>query len=250
MRLSACVRGCVGSPVALELTPLLATLLGALAALLLVGAAVVAALRVRARTGGGGGGGAARPAALALKEKAAAAAAAAAGGRQPLRADAGADVDRDEKNPDVIPCTNESEYAGAETPGPLQALLSPTFAAPTAAEAQLRNGDLRSAFKGGGAAQPPPPRQAVRAPRCGAQGDEVQYAELRLPRSGSASSSPPAPPLDSASAAAALYAQMEHARWGAAAALPLPAGGALPCREVVTVRTPLMMGDCAQESCV
>lgn len=80
-----------GTPVPFEVTPLLGVLIGVAAALLLCTVSVLLALKVRSDRRGGGG--APRPGDLPLKKSAA-----------PSSEDL---YDADDRNPDVVPCTNK-----------------------------------------------------------------------------------------------------------------------------------------------
>ncbi|GLH08775.1 Nephrin [Gryllus bimaculatus] len=286
------------SPVSLELTPLLATLLGALAALLLVATAGVAggqewrcasassALRGRrgrrAQRDGRGG----RPAAPhgpgaegegargtdatsgcrprpglrrrrreeprrhSLQQGCYRGAALASVGRAGMGRFGKAQWER---------TLADAEYQLAETPGPLtQGLLTPTptaaYGAPAPPRVPSPRGPSPSAAHCNGALygtyRPLGPPTHLRFPTLR---QEVQYAELALSRCGVTPPPPRSPPEPT------IYAQISHtlrAHGATPRCTPSPVGpppppmALLPGREVVTVRTPLMMGDCAQESCV
>lgn len=248
-------------PPELTLTPVLGGVLG-VAAVAVLGALLVA-LVVKLRggcsrplglaLGGGGHGGhghgahrqlaAARPAQLPLKDKAA----------LPLRDD-NDDLppysDKDDRNPDLIPCNKDSDYQ-LGTPG--QKTMTPDNGV-LAVHATLRNGDVFSKQDN---------REAERERYIGRQDDEVTYAELVL--AGRAAHGGDANGGGTLRRGVAtmgreptIYAQIDHSRKGLAGTPPSlgtplspscsVVGVAPPLREIVTVRTPLMASQ--QESCV
>ncbi|XP_063232166.1 nephrin-like [Bacillus rossius redtenbacheri] len=257
-----------GTPVPFELRPVLGYLIG-VASLLLVAVLVAAgALWLRAQHKAGSP---RRPLHLAVKEKA-----------LPLRSDVEDLCDKDDRNPDVVPCNKDSDYQlmeDVQSPaglGKTPPQLPSYDDRPKCNSGAARNGDLTDNYK---AARGHYPQYAA--------GEEVTYAELCLPRpttllDGGATAA--MPPLGAApgcfklgSGAGAvrcrdeptIYAQIDHGRLPYASPLsPLvspPAsllcggGGSSPAsiaalhplpphREIVTVRTPLMTSQ--QESCV
>ncbi|KAJ1529183.1 hypothetical protein ONE63_005989 [Megalurothrips usitatus] len=219
-------------PPEFTLTPVLGGVLG-VAAVAVLGALLVALV----------------PAQLPLKDKAA----------LPLRSD---DLppysDKDERNPDLIPCNKDSDYQ-LGTPVPKTTPDNGVIAGHhVGVHATLRNGDVFSNKQDN--------RETERERYIGRQDDEVTYAELVLSGRANCGDSNGGGTLRRGVAAMGreptIYAQIDHSRKGLMGGTPPSLGTPLspsastpgmtgvppPLREIVTVRTPLMASQ--QESCV
>ncbi|XP_049813795.1 nephrin-like [Schistocerca nitens] len=232
----------------LELTPVLAALLALVLVLLLL-AVLSAACAVYLRVQRSRDRAAARPKDLAVKDKRL--------------------LDKDDKNPDVVPSASVDGQTASVAETPVQALPQPQTSPPPQEPPPLpppnpvspqavRNGDLFLKYNNDTRSRacawdsPVPPGRTVRPASA-----DVTYAELSLPRSVSGGG-PDAAAGGSGSAPRSrrrdpptVYAQIDHSQRAAATSMPTstpPPPPPPPPREIVTVRTPLVVSP--QESCV
>lgn len=194
-----------------EMTPVLGALMGLVFVLLLLAVlSAVCAIYVRARNR--------REVTLATKDK---------------QKDQARIVDKDDKNPDVVPYSNAdgtTEASSVQTPGHVSQTSPTTEQAETPSQQQpaAKNGDVFHNFN----------NTIPWKTTAGSPGAEVTYAELSLPRPADGNPSRVRHPVPT------VYAQIDHTIKFSSTPQPPPP----PPREVVTVRTPLMVSQ--QESCV
>ncbi|KAF4523455.1 hypothetical protein B566_EDAN008864, partial [Ephemera danica] len=225
-----------GTPVVFEFSSMLGVLVSVVVALLLAGMVAVAAMRLRSHRSPGHTIGD-HP----IKEKVSI----------PLRTED--PYEKDDKNPDVIPCNKDSDYqlvTGLQpnsNPTPESPYDEPTI---RGSNGPARNGDLYENFKNNG-----------RYPASGAAmptDEEVTYAELCLarpglePANGTLKSNTGTLPLVRGRDEPTIYAQIDHTARGRGGGggttttitsplqSPLSPLEGPPGREIVTVRTPLM----------